>query len=480
MIPQNEAALKHHHPDLLAALQPVSASSGAELVRSRKGDESLAWTGPDGEKKYLNSSFDPRSEARRFAESAAGGRPARALIVGHGIGYEIRELAARVDELWVIAANLPLLKFLAERIDLSDIFSNPRIRWLFGRPAELQSRLQALMNGRDGETEPRVIIHPPFLQTIPDEYSKLAEAVQRLQSGRETEDELRPAAEKNFRANLAALAAPGVRSLFGMARDRTVIVAGAGPSLDDSIDLLRRMHPASFLIAVDTVFEGLSAEGIVPDLVVSIDPRPDSKIHFQNPAARAILVFTPITHPDIVRRFPGRRAVAVPQNHFFLKPAEEELSPKGLLLSGGSVSILAAALAAAMEPSFVLIAGIDFRAQPGRFYSALASYHLRARGDVGRFFSPEHAEHEILSREIRTTGAGTSAPRLDHYSSDFRYLIKHSMVPFYSSGEPPVEGVRGGVLPCVPANLVTRPISLPPETDAPNSAALFQKLGIDP
>lgn len=475
MIPENEDALRRAHPAFLEALQKTPPMKDAELVPSRRGPVTLVWTDTAGRRRFLHSQVDPIGESRKVVDAVVGSS-SRVLLVGHGVGHEIREMAGRVQDLTVLAVNLPMLRFLCDHLNLSDLFSNPTVRWIFGSPAVVRSKLQDIQPS--GVT---VVLHPPFLELIPPEFEGLLQIVRRIQSGRDTEDRIGPDARENLRRNFPALASPGVTCLFGSARGRPVVVAGAGPTLDESIDAIRRLVPRACLIAVDTVAQGLAEEGLEPDLIVSIDPKPESGLHFLTgdgvASLRGILVFTPITHPDLVASFEGRRLVAIPKNHFLLHPAESVLASKGLLVSGGSVSILAASLAVVMEPAFVCLAGVDFRASAGRFYSGLSSYLRRARQSAGRFSSSETAEHEILFQETRQTPEGTTTPRLDHYASDFRYLLKQSLVPFYSLGPAPVDGVRSGILPCVDVGPMSRPIHIP-GADGQPPQDLFSLLGM--
>lgn len=474
MRPENEAALRARHPSLLALLVKTQPTADVDLIPSRRGPVTLRWTSTDHRVRYLHSAVDPEGEAEKIAGAVltagaqSADRPLQALLVGHGAGHVIRALARRVEELWVIAADLPLLSFVCNHVDVSDLFLNPRIQWIFGNPADQKNRLGQLMNGVPDVERAAIctILHPPFLERIPDEHRGLVDAVARLRQGRDTEDQIGPTARENLRRNVDALDSPGVASLFGLARDRQVVVAGASPSLDGCLDALQELFPAAYLIAVDTVAEGLAESGMTPDLIVSVDPREDSLLHFRYPQllAAARLVFTPISHPEIVRRFEGRRFLASPAGHFLLGPAESLMSHKGVLTGGGSVSVLAASLAAAMTPAQVCLAGIDFSVEQSgtgrdaRFYSRLASYLRQdpAR-PASRFSSPESAEYDILLREIRKTTRDPKgdAPRLKSYAAEFRNMVERSPVPFYSLG-------RGTTPTARTDSPVVRPIRVPP------------------
>ncbi len=63
-----------------------------------------------------------------------------------------------------------------------------------------------------------------------------------------------------------------VRALTNAAAGLPAIVVGAGPSLDASIDELARLRDRAVIIATDTSLRPLLTRGIVPQLVIGLDP----------------------------------------------------------------------------------------------------------------------------------------------------------------------------------------------------------------
>ncbi len=61
------------------------------------------------------------------------------------------------------------------------------------------------------------------------------------------------------------------RDAAALRTDRPVVVAAAGPSLEESIPLLRRVRDRVCVVAVDTAAAPLVAAGVRPDLVVTLD-----------------------------------------------------------------------------------------------------------------------------------------------------------------------------------------------------------------
>lgn len=85
------------------------------------------------------------------------------------------------------------------------------------------------------------------------------------------------------------------------------IIIGAGPSLEKNIHLLKEARSRAILIAVDSIYDRLISEGIVPHMVATIDQQ---EIAFNKiktePHADTALLYAPGAHPGIVERFETR------------------------------------------------------------------------------------------------------------------------------------------------------------------------------
>lgn len=458
------------------------------LESARTGDPTLFRSDTAGFKYYLHSKVNPHTEADKWADihtpSIRIGKTI--LLIGHGLGYEIRALAKKASEIWVLA-NLPLLRYVLPHLDFSDLFSSPAIHWISGTVPDISAQLHQYHLEHNG-TDIHIIIHPPFVDALPAEMDSLMQAIKRIQNGRETEDLLKPLAQNNFIDNIKTLSSPGVIHLAGLSRDRPIVIAGAGPSMDLCVQKIRDVYEFSYLIAVDTVAEGLVEEGLIPDFVVSVDPRHESLGHFNDiwkdvsvkqKLPDTVLVFTPVTHPEIVRRFVRRRLITIPNKHFFLHPLEGFFGKKGVLFGGGSVAILAASLALLMDPQYVLLAGIDFCIIDSQFYSKLSSYHRKNMNFVSRFISMETMEYEIIARELCYDAAGVrTTPRLVHYRDEFHNVVHNSPVNMYSMSLSCPVGLRFDRIPDTRYMPVHRPIGIPNDEMESIPTDILMRLGV--
>lgn len=83
-----------------------------------------------------------------------------------------------------------------------------------------------------------------------------------------------------------------------------VIICGAGPSLNDNIDFLKKMNNKAIIIACGSAITSLSYHNIRPHIAVAIDPTENEYIQLKNMTTNEILfVFSSRVNPDIFNCF---------------------------------------------------------------------------------------------------------------------------------------------------------------------------------
>ncbi len=168
-----------------------------------------------------------------------------------------------------------------------------------------------------------------------------------------------------------------------------VVVAGAGPSLDESLPVLARQRQRYVLAAVDTALPSLTASGVIPDVVVALEAQVYNIQDFL-PAPRAdsgvFLACDLSSHPAAARLFMDRLCLF--SSEFASLSLNARLSAAGLRPSPfpalGSVGVAAAYAALRLTDSEVYLTGMDL---------SFPGMRTHAKG------SPHHIA--LLSRSIR-------------------------------------------------------------------------------
>jgi len=105
-----------------------------------------------------------------------------------------------------------------------------------------------------------------------------------------------------------AAVSPTVERLRGIRRDQAVVVVGAGPSLDHNVTALAARRDRAYIVCCDGAWRTLTANGIVPDLVVSTDDSEKVWRHVEQAVRMGLEVpLVCLLHSSwpVVRHYPG-------------------------------------------------------------------------------------------------------------------------------------------------------------------------------
>ena len=166
---------------------------------------------------------------------------------------------------------------------------------------------------------------------------------------------------RNILANLPLL--KDALDFSALSTPLPVIVAGAGPSLEHTLPVLRRARDRFVLVTVDTALPVLSASGVVPDVVVALEAQAVNNLDFiPAPAAgETILACDLSVHPSAARLFRGRvcffSSEFAPLG-FWARMDKDGLRPLRFPALG-SVGITAAHAALRLTRSSVFLTGLD-------------------------------------------------------------------------------------------------------------------------
>jgi hypothetical protein len=172
------------------------------------------------------------------------------------------------------------------------------------------------------------------------------------------------------------LAGRDVRELAGWADGVPAIVIGAGPSLDQSLGDLKRLGAGAVIIATDTALRPLLARGIVPQLVVALDPSEINCRHLLRlpPCRDTWLVAESALDPRATVEFNGRTfwfRVAPHQPWPWLNALGIDI---GRLDVWGSVLTAAFQIAALAGCDPIVMVGADLSFPGGRPYARGTTY----------------------------------------------------------------------------------------------------------
>jgi hypothetical protein len=165
-----------------------------------------------------------------------------------------------------------------------------------------------------------------------------------------------------------------------------VVVAGAGPSLDDAIDSIGSIRERIVLLAVDTAVAPLLRRGLEPDVVLVLDAQVANLLDFVGVEVGRLAVMADLSSAPGVLRRAGRLYLYA--TRFAPLSLFDRLSARGLLPTTipamGSVGVTALHAAISLTTGPVLVAGLDFAYSGGRTHAKGTPGDERISSSSGR------------------------------------------------------------------------------------------------
>lgn len=158
------------------------------------------------------------------------------------------------------------------------------------------------------------------------------------------------------------------------------VIVGAGSSVDENIELLKKLSEVAIIIAVDTAVIPLIKADIKIDIIVSSDSQSINALYitrskyindWKNKDTSLydfpLLVVMPTVHPGLISKWKGKIVFSsIPFD--FIKDIDSKTVKKMEIGSGGTVSALAFELSILLNPSEIFLLGTDFCYSKGKLH----------------------------------------------------------------------------------------------------------------
>ncbi|MCL2093745.1 MAG: DUF115 domain-containing protein [Treponema sp.] len=394
----------------------------------------------------IHSKQDPRREAQRLLEASGGGNGVLALVLGFGLGYAAEVLnEAFPAQPMIIAEKRPeILKRALETRDLSTLLARKDLIFVLGGESSGLARALSYFTNPRG-TPPLILRNRALWELDTPWYMELdghIEAwVSRSGVNRATKQRFGRRWLQNLSKNLTTIRdLPGLASLEGLleGKDIPVFLAAAGPGLDEAAPHLLKIWERALIVAVDTSFRFVLAQGVVPDFLVSVDPQYWNYRHLDRTltearalaqAPRTRLIAESAVYPPCLREpFEGIFLCSsmFPLGRFI----EDQVDPKGELGAGGSVATSAWDFIRRLGARDVWIAGLDLSFPGLKTHFRGALFEEKSHAESDRFFPAETWKTRALrdGQPFMAAGRGggqvLTDRRLSLYASWFENRFK--------------------------------------------------------
>lgn len=272
---------------VLAQAMEMSQGSDCEyIVETAKNSSKTLAIKKDDKVYQIHSKYNPQREAVGQVENMHFINPKLLVVFGLGLGYHIRAcLELLKDEnlfMVVIEKDVEALRVAVENVDLTDILSSDRIRWVIGVPDSEGFAVLNDMIKQAGITfqlflKTLQIFDHPALNKVHGDYHRFMSKCFReaahaviFNYGNCPADSM--IGVENIMKNLATIMKnPGVKDLYGAFKNVPGIIVSTGPSLDKNVEDLKKAIGKCVMISADSALKVLLKHDITPHAAVSLE-----------------------------------------------------------------------------------------------------------------------------------------------------------------------------------------------------------------
>lgn len=452
----NLAALGERNADLAEALAGVSPHPDLVLAETPQGVPAGILDG-----RQLCSRHRPLDEADRLIEKIDLIEHAVVVVFGFGMGYHVRQLAARAGQATLIVVFEPDLRLLRSVLEQADhsawlqkamvlFITDPSDRGMLGH--KLQGAESILAQGVE------FLDHPASRARLGDSVAAFTRIFGDFIGSAKTTlmttlirsvDTVR-----NLMLNLDHYAAgPGIADLENAASGFPAVVVSAGPSLHKNVRLLAApgVRDRCVIIAVQTTLRPLLAAGIRPHFVTALDYHEISRRFYEglDPATLegVTLIADPKAHPVILDSFPG--TVRCCSNGFLDKLMGPAARPMGDVPAGATVAHLAVYLARFLGCDPIAMIGQDLGFPDGLYYAPGTAIHEVWAPELNPFNTIEMMEWQRIVRHrlhlIKATDVHGKSIYTDAQMHTYLQQFERDFAEYKRQGRTIIDATEGGV-----------------------------------
>jgi len=405
LLAANLAALRAVDPQLALRVEAVEAAGTAEVTVARSGAPTVSVVAESGKRLMLHSRLDPEKEARRLVDAVDTSAADSYLVIGFGFGYHVRSLfraSAEYSYIFVVEKSLELFKLALENVDLVEVISSRRVRFMVGLVREeillhMRTPMMRVFMGA------QLVIHRPSYNAFPTYYKEMRSAISDLVKYTVKTFHTIFAISHQTKINLFRnlpyyLFCPGINDLWNRFAGRPAVVVSAGPSLGRNMHLLGSLKGKAVIIAVGTALMPLLKSGVVPDLTATLDFHRASKRFFEDADKLhpVPLVLDPKANWHAVAAHKGPKLVIANE---FLDECLQELGLRKAPLTGSAtVAHLAFYMAEFLGADPIIFVGQDLSHPYNISHMPGTAYQDSWWPELNRFDHLEGHEWDFLSR----------------------------------------------------------------------------------
>ena len=371
----NLELLKKYRPNLLEQYEKSIVRKeinypceSIEAIAARDGSV-IFCVEREGQKVRLNSPYRPLPEAEKWAEQfKTNNVMVNAMLFGFGNGMFAEALLARLKndaKLFIYEPSLEIFDFALHTMNLEQLIRDERVFFCFEdiNPEEFENLIQENTHWTNLETQ-IYGYHTGYDILFPEAYRNFLMWVhktdQMAKVNKDTQAFFAESMVSNILYNLKYVKEGRIITdyIASFPHDVPAIIVAAGPSLDKNINELKKAKGKAFILAVDTAMRHLLQHDIIPDAMITLDPRKPFS-YMDNPLLKDIPLFCMmVSNSEIMEFHTGIKIFFQTEN--FLNPLYEKYGKRFTEYNpGGSVATAAFSVCVALEFQRIVLVGQD-------------------------------------------------------------------------------------------------------------------------
>ncbi len=378
--------------------------------------------------RYLYSKRDPARRSISVSKTAPVEPHTLYIVPSPLLGYGLKELLNRItDDSFILAIEISQTLFhLCSPFISREFLNHPQLSIVrLSDEINLKALLDNLGYWRFRRVH-RIDLNAGASRS-PEDYNRLTEfAINALATYWRNKHILRALGRhwvRHLFANLSSSSLQSPRSWTG----KPIVVTGAGPSLEDSLDFLIQYRELVEIWATDTSLGTLLAAGIRPDVISVLETQFWNHMDFHGAADTGINIIADITsYPGSLSITGGRTAVYFSSfaELSVLKRLEKTVPGIRKIPPLGSVGLSTVYLALHCSDAPIFLTGLDFAYTPGKTHARESSMHKWQLINLSRI-NPSPGWSSIMQRpRMKADGYGQKEIKTDRVLMGYAELFR--------------------------------------------------------
>ncbi len=378
----NMSVIQKYRPDLYKELMREKSSKetkGEFVIEEAKDGNKIVCFRQDEKKYYLNSKYAPIREANTWAEKYEIKNVNQITIVfGFGNGMFIQALLNKISKNNIVIVYEPsaqLFREVLENIELEELLENRQICIVIESINEQKFKevIEGVVDVSNFGAQ-NCLALPRYTEIFVETYDKFIKKIKAIEENiyvtQITKMYLSSQAMKNSIKNVRYILES---KSFDNARETlpqnmNAILVSAGPSLMSEMENLKQAKGKVLIVAVERILDLLLDNGIVPDILVSVDPVKETPKSKKMEEVDMTLLTLPTCNPELYHKHKGNKIVCNNGSlyHSICLSLKEKES---IVPTGGSVATFAFGALIGMGVKRIILVGQDLAFQNGKSHA---------------------------------------------------------------------------------------------------------------